>query len=564
MTATKAKRKSPGGIATNNLVMSAYAGTSDKVFPLVISLYVDPGSVVADVTYGKGVFWKTVPPGLYDLKATDLSTGVDCRELPYADGSLDCVVFDPPFMHSPGGSAHAGHQLFENNYGNNEASFGKNDHGALLDLYFTAADEAFRVLKKGGVYIVKCQDEVCSNTQRLTHVEIINELANKQFVIEDLFVVVRHATPGVSRVLEQLHARKKHSYFLVFLKQKRKKRLICISGKEVTLPTKPPGPQNTLSKAWPRDRDTSLINFFPRFVTKPKIGSLLRAERKAKGKTLTEIADALAVSLNTVWQLEKLNRGSMAGLERISQFLGLEWIGLPPGSSLGARVRTARVRRGWTQEGLANKAGVSRPAVIRVEADRGQISSLCAVLDVIAPDIRPRKPVTRQPLNLRDICLTPPDFVEQVVSVLGGIDLDPCGHPKSFVPATQQFFEEDDGLSQSWKARSVFCNPPYSMATKFMRKAHSEWVSGSAKSIILLISLHACSKIFHEIAGDADMILLKERLRFWSGEPTPMPERAPFSSVVMIFGGNEGVIERARATWGGVFVPKRSTLNRVS
>ena len=366
MTATKAKRKSPGGIATNDLVMSAYAGTSDKVFPLVISLYVEPGSVVADVTYGKGVFWKLVPPGLYDLKATDLSTGVDCRELPYADGSLDCVVFDPPFMHSSGGSAHVGHQLFENNYRNNETSSGKNDHASLLDLCFTAADEAFRVLKKGGVYIIKCQDEVCSNTQRLTHVEIVNELTKKKFVIEDLFVVVRNAKPGVSRVLVQLHARKRHSYFLVFFKQKRKKRLFDISGKEVALASKPPRPQNSLSTARPRDGDTFLINFFPRFVTRLNIGSLLRAERKAKGKTLREIGDALAISVNTVWQIEKLNRGTMVGLDRISQFLGLEWVGLAPGQTFGTRIRAERLKRGWTQEGLANKAGVSRPAVIRV------------------------------------------------------------------------------------------------------------------------------------------------------------------------------------------------------
>jgi hypothetical protein len=54
-----------------------------------------------------------------------------------------------------------------------------------------------------------------------------------------------------------------------------------------------------------------------------------------------------------------------------------------------------------------------------------------------------------------------------------------------------------------------------------------------------------------------DIIFLKNRLCFWSGAPTPMPERAPFSSVVMIFGGDEGVIQRARATWGGAFVPKR-------
>jgi transcriptional regulator with XRE-family HTH domain len=293
-------------------------------------------------------------------------------------------------------------------------------------------------------------------------------------------------------------------------------------------------------------------------VTKLNVGSLLRAERKSKGKSLREVADALAISPNTVWELEKLNRGSMVGLERISQFLGLEWVGLAPGQTFGTRIRAERLKRGWTQEGLANKAGISRPAMIRVESDRGHISSLCAVLDVIAPDIRPRKPVIRQPLNLRDICLTPPDFVEQVVSVLGEIDLDPCGHENSFVPATRQFFQQDDGLLQEWKAKTVFCNPPYSLAAKFLGKAHAEWIAGSAKCVVLLITLRACSRIFHEIAGDADIIFLKNRLRFWSDQQTPLPERAPFSSMVLILGGDERVIGRARATWGGVFVPRRT------
>jgi transcriptional regulator with XRE-family HTH domain len=64
------------------------------------------------------------------------------------------------------------------------------------------------------------------------------------------------------------------------------------------------------------------------------VGSLIRTERQAKGKTLAEIADALAVSPNTVWELEKQNRGSMATLERICEFLGLEWVRLPAGRSL--------------------------------------------------------------------------------------------------------------------------------------------------------------------------------------------------------------------------------------
>ncbi len=211
-------RKSPSGKSTNRLTVSAHRKTNDKVFPFVLALWVEPntGAAVADVTYGKGVFWKHIPDGAYSLRATDLSEGVDCRDLPYENGVLDCVVFDPPYMHTPGGTAHVNHQNYETYYGNNQASSKAKYHEAVLALYYEAAKEARRVLKDRGIYIVKCQDEVCSNRQRLTHVEVINELASYGFVVEDLFVVVRASRPGVSRMIKQVHARKNHSYFLVF------------------------------------------------------------------------------------------------------------------------------------------------------------------------------------------------------------------------------------------------------------------------------------------------------------------------------------------------------------
>jgi hypothetical protein len=224
--APKTTRKAVNGIATNDLIHSARVGTNDEVFPSVLALYVEPGSKVADVTYGRGVFWKAIPKGSYELLATDLATGTDCRDLPYGDGSIDAVVFDPPYMHTPGGTAHVGHQNYEGYYRNNGASSGKGAkyHEAVLELYFSAAIEAHRVLRPNGMFIVKCQDEVCANQQRLTHVEIINEYARQGFVCEDLFVVVSRNKPGVSRVVRQVHARKNHSYFLVFRKPKGKSR----------------------------------------------------------------------------------------------------------------------------------------------------------------------------------------------------------------------------------------------------------------------------------------------------------------------------------------------------
>jgi hypothetical protein len=218
-------RKSPRGKATNQLIHSCYQANNDTVFANILALYVPKTSRVADVTYGKGVFWKGVSLEGYELLHTDLATRTDCRDLPYKDGSIDCVVFDPPYMHTAK-TAHVGHQRFEENYRNNSSQNGsaKKYHEAVLDLYFQAAEEARRVLRNEGIYIVKCADEVCSNEQRLTHVEIINELAKKGFIAEDLFVLMRRNKPGVSRVVKQVHARKNHSYFLVFRKSEAKRR----------------------------------------------------------------------------------------------------------------------------------------------------------------------------------------------------------------------------------------------------------------------------------------------------------------------------------------------------
>jgi len=222
----KSRRKSPDGVPTNDLVFSALLGTNDELFPKILSLYVARGSTIADVTYGKGVFWKEVRKDQYRLLTTDIQNGVDCRSLPYANNSIDCVVLDPPYMHTPGGTAHVAHQNYEGYYRNNSTTngSGKKYHEAVLDLYFAAGDDAFRVLRSHGILIVKCADEVCANQQRLTHVEIIQDYTKKGFVIEDLFVLLRQNRPGVSRVIKQVHARKNHSYFLVFRKSTGKTR----------------------------------------------------------------------------------------------------------------------------------------------------------------------------------------------------------------------------------------------------------------------------------------------------------------------------------------------------
>ena len=218
-------RKSPNGIPTTQVVVTASMATNAEVFPDILSLHVPLGALIADVTYGKGVFWKHVQKERYQLLPSDIATGIDCRALPYKEAMLDAVVLDPPYMeglyrraktHLAGAGAY---NPFREYYSNGEATAeGPKYHAAVLDFYFQAGQEAYRVLRPHGILIVKCQDEVSANTQHLTHIEIVNKYESIGFHTKDLFIIVRPNRPGVSRLIKQVHARKNHSYFLIFVK----------------------------------------------------------------------------------------------------------------------------------------------------------------------------------------------------------------------------------------------------------------------------------------------------------------------------------------------------------
>jgi len=223
---TRPKKRTQGGVATSNVIMSAFISGNAEVFSQILDLHVPVGSRIADVTYGTGVFWKNVDIGRYNLLTSDIATGIDCRALPYENESLDAVIIDPPYMegllrnnqdHKAGAGSHSTFREYYSN-GDEVNHDGPKWHGAVTDLYFKAGAEAFRVLKDNGVVIVKCQDEVSANRQWLTHVEIINHYESLGFYTKDLFVVVRQNKAAVARLKKQVHARKNHSYFLVFVK----------------------------------------------------------------------------------------------------------------------------------------------------------------------------------------------------------------------------------------------------------------------------------------------------------------------------------------------------------
>lgn len=224
----ESKKRVVTGKSSTDLILSAYVQNNEDIFPLILSLYVPIGSEIADVTYGKGVFWKKVNKDNYTLHFSDIKTGIDCRNLPYEKNSMDCVVIDPPYMegfyrrnndHLAGNGTFSS---FRDAYSDGSIYIQKEGspkyHDAVLDMYYSAGHEALRVLKSNGILIIKCQDEVSANKQHLTHVEIINEYTKHGLAVEDLFVMIRNNKPNISTLKKQVHARKNHSYFLIFRK----------------------------------------------------------------------------------------------------------------------------------------------------------------------------------------------------------------------------------------------------------------------------------------------------------------------------------------------------------
>lgn len=187
-------------------ILSATVGNNADLIKNVWELYKpEIGSVIADVTFGRGVFWKNIDLTGYDFRPSDLMTGIDFRDLPYQDGEIDLLVLDPPYMHGGATIKESINRCYKNQ---------NTSHESVFRLYAGGILEASRVLKKGGMIWVKTQDEIESGKQRFTSREVMTFMEMSGFQIVDLFLLVQNTIPAM-REKYQKSARKNHSYLIV-------------------------------------------------------------------------------------------------------------------------------------------------------------------------------------------------------------------------------------------------------------------------------------------------------------------------------------------------------------
>ncbi len=180
----------------------------------VIKLYC-PKGIQLDPMFFKGNFYKQIPkPSIYsDINPQDETIPkADARKLDIESNSIESMILDPPFMFNIHGKDGVQGEYYSSKTHGIFPSFRE-----LSLFYQEIIHEAFRVLKKKGVLIFKCQDYTDSKTT-LTHC-FVNQWANEVgFRAEDIAIL--HLSRGkiANHQTTQRHLRKHHSYFLVLIK----------------------------------------------------------------------------------------------------------------------------------------------------------------------------------------------------------------------------------------------------------------------------------------------------------------------------------------------------------
>jgi hypothetical protein len=201
-------------------VLTSYQCNNDYLIAQVARLYFRPGDRIADVTFGDGRFWRRVDLSQYEFHPSDILTvpdhPYDCRNLPYRSGSFNVHVYDPPYIHQRRGQPRQ--RIHGADYKNAETT-GWFTYAEIIQLFRDGMAEGYRILKPGGLMLVKCQDQIDeAGRQRMAHIEVhdlaVNELSME---VEEIFVLTQ-PSPLLRFGRSTRHARKNHSYLWVFRK----------------------------------------------------------------------------------------------------------------------------------------------------------------------------------------------------------------------------------------------------------------------------------------------------------------------------------------------------------
>jgi ParB family chromosome partitioning protein len=126
-----------------------------------------------------------------------------------------------------------------------------------------------------------------------------------------------------------------------------------------------------------------------------------------------------------------------------------------------------------------------------------------------------------------DVWGTPPEYLDAARTVLGRIELDPATNLRAqeLVRAERFYTAETNGLAQSWKADTLWLNPPYSMPliAKFAGRWAESVSGGVFGSSIMLVNNATDAAWFHAALEVCTAVCFtKGRIAFLDADRQPV------------------------------------------
>ena len=182
----------------------------------ILKLHNNGADIDIDPTYSKGNFYSgkiNAPKLKFDINPSSPEVIESCcTSLPVEDQSVQCIMFDPPFLATTGKSLSSNQK---NNIINKRFSVFPSEK-LLHEFYDKSLCEFKRILKPNGILIFKCQDKVSAGKQYFSHCFIYEKARSYGLYPKDLFVLQAKNRIVAKWQRNQRHARKFHSYFWVF------------------------------------------------------------------------------------------------------------------------------------------------------------------------------------------------------------------------------------------------------------------------------------------------------------------------------------------------------------
>ena len=203
------------------LLPSVWQGEDAELLELMLDFYPHtPPQRILDATVNAGRFWRGSRRPVIGLDIhPHYRPAVVGNNLymPFRDGSFDVVVYDPPHIPNQGKDRSKDFNVRFGLVLKSSAAQGYN----FSQLYLPFVHEAYRLLKADGILLCKIADYVHNHRLQWAHVDLIQAATAVGFCPCDCIVKIRKGPIVDPKWQVAHHARRHHSYWLVFRKSEK-------------------------------------------------------------------------------------------------------------------------------------------------------------------------------------------------------------------------------------------------------------------------------------------------------------------------------------------------------